>query len=135
MKFENTTERNAFHHPRTIEATCRFSGTYVRYDVHYINFCCILDYLRHCASTIKADVYPEEDSSLFLRNVDFHVPDPKHVAITYKTTKRISHRRENHKPVQAYFIFNFNSVVNNSIPSSLLKITADINNIIKICSK
>jgi hypothetical protein len=89
MKFENTTERNVFHRPPTIEATCRFSGTYVRYNVNYINFCCILDSLRHCASTIKAEVYPEEGSNMFLRNADFHVPNPKYVVITYKTTTRI----------------------------------------------
>jgi hypothetical protein len=54
--------------------------------VIYIHFFCILDYLRHSASTIKAEVYPEEDGRMFLRNVDFHVPYPKHVAITYSTT-------------------------------------------------
>jgi hypothetical protein len=38
MSFEITTARNVFRHPPTIEATCRFSGTFVRYDVNYINF-------------------------------------------------------------------------------------------------
>jgi hypothetical protein len=55
-------------------------------NVKYINFCCILDYLRHCASTIKVEVYPEDGSRMFLQNVNFHVPNPKHVAITYNTT-------------------------------------------------
>jgi len=61
----------------------------VRYDVNYINFCCILDYLRHCASNIKAEFYPEEGSSMFLRKAEFHVPNPKYVVITYKTTALI----------------------------------------------
>jgi len=86
MRFENTTERNVFRDPPTIEATSRFSGTYVHYVINYINFCCIFDYLRHSASDNKGEVYPEEGSSMFLRNADFHVPDPKHVAITYRTT-------------------------------------------------
>jgi hypothetical protein len=85
MMFENITAK-VFRHPPTIEKTCHFSGTYVSYDVSFINLCCILDYSRHCASTIKVEVYPEEGGSMFLRNADFHVSDSKNVAITYKTT-------------------------------------------------
>jgi hypothetical protein len=86
MMFENTTARNVFRHPSKIKAASYFSGTCVRYHINNITFRCILDYLRHRASIVNAEIYPEEGSSIFFRKAYFHVPHPQHAAITQKNT-------------------------------------------------